>query len=307
MDLLRSTRVESSFRNAEEAQKYLLDFVDEAGVNDLYDSVKQSMDRFETFRAGLKNVFRCFDNDLDSLIEVLEPKSHMKKSEEVDVYDMTPIPSLFGSLENHATDVASHLESLVKHYDLCLSALRSTEGGGEFISKASEEDAPHLAGLGLGITNLEEEKPSRIGEQDRLNMLAVIVKDAGEVDEVVDEIRDALAEMEEQLSQIETYVIELRTMSKRLQMSYGLLKNVSEKVPGYINECSGFQIAWEDEKGILNTKIDEIEGLTEFYDGFSGGYDGLIVEVHRRRTAKREMDKIARQALAQIEKIYRGE
>jgi autophagy-related protein 17 len=310
LDLLRSTRVEPSFRDVKDSQKHLFDFVDEAGVNDLYDSIKQSMDRFETYRTELGVVFRSFDDDLDALLQVLDPTDqNLKKSEEnVALHDVSPVPSLFCSLENHATLVASHLESLVKHYDLCLSALRNTEGGGEFISKESQEDAPHLAGLGLGITNLDEERPTpSISEQDRLNMLAVVIKDASEVDEVVDEIRDSLAEMEDHLSQIEAYVVSLRDMSRRLQKTYEMLQSAMERIPDYINSCSEFQIAWEDEKRLLDTKMDEIEGLTEFYDGFSSSYDALIVEVHKRRVARREMDKIVRHAMSQVEKMHKGE
>jgi autophagy-related protein 17 len=309
---LKSTRVEPSFRDASEEQKCLFDFVDEHGVQELYESIKQSMDRFDGYRQSLHHVFRAFEHDLDSLMKALQPvlpqlEENTEIKENLLVHDISPVPSLFTSLENHATEVASHLESLVKHYDLCLSALRNTEGGGEFISKASQEETPQLAGLGLGITNLEDDKPTEtISEQDRLNILAIIMKDATEVDGVVDEIRDGLAEMEEHLSQIETYVIALRATSKRLQSTYGLLKAAMEKVPDYIAGCSEFQIAWEDEKRLLDTKMDEIEGLTEFYDEFSSGYDALIVEAHRRRYARKEMDKIAKQALSQIDKLHKG-
>jgi autophagy-related protein 17 len=203
------------------------------------------------------------------------------------------------------------LEGLVKHYDLCGSALKHTEGGGEAISKASQgdprQDESRIAGFGLGITRLDEETaPQPVDEDDRLSMLAIIIKDAGEVDDVVDEIRDRLAEMEEHLTRIQMYISSLRSTYNRLRNSLEQLKIIVDRVPDYINDCSMFQASWEEEKGILATKMEEIESLTEFYSGFARGYDGLIVEVQRRRHSKREMDKIARHALSQIEKLYRG-
>jgi autophagy-related protein 17 len=287
----------------------LFDFVDEAGVNELYDSIKQSMDRFKANRKSLGNVFEAFDQDLDTLYEILDGRENEPEAEDKSnlLEHVSPVPSLFTSLENHATVVASHLESLVKHFDLCLSALRHTEGGGEYISKASQEDTPQLTGLGLGI-HLEDDRPDEeaLSEADRLGMLAVIMKDAHEVDAVVNEIRDALAEMEDHLDNVSSYVSNLRHTSNRHYTAYGLLKTAIEKVPDYINGCSEFQIAWENEKRLLDTKMDEIEGLTEFYEGFASGYDALIVEVHKRRAARRDMDKIARQALSQIEKLHKG-
>jgi autophagy-related protein 17 len=309
---LRNTMVDPAFGQTEGQNKVLFDFVDEVGVNDLYDSIKQSMDNFEVSRKNLSATCDAFDDDVDKIHEAIDPDDNdAEKSQTFTLDGISPIPSLFNDLENHATEVASHLEGLVKHYDLCRSALQHTEGGGEAISKASQgearDDESRFAGFGLGITRLDEETaPEPVDDDDRASMLAIVVKDAGQVDEVVDEIRDRLAEMEDGLAQIQAYIASLRRAHRRLTVAVKAVKAIVGRVQHYGIQCAVFQASWEEERGVLATKMDEIESLTEFYSGFARGYDGLIVEVQRRRNTRREMDKIIRHAMGQVEKLYNG-
>jgi autophagy-related protein 17 len=188
--------------------------------------------------------------------------------------------------------------------------LRHTEGGGEAMLKFSQADVgqdQEIGGLGLGITKLDEETaPKALSSDEHAAMLKVLRKDAGEVDEVVSEISDRLADMEEHLSQIQAYISMLRVTTSRQQDALRILKRVSAHVPSHINACAEFQAAWEEEKEVLASKVDEIEGLHEFYIAFASGYDNLILEVQRRRHVKREMEKIAKRAMSDINKIYKG-
>jgi autophagy-related protein 17 len=306
--------VDPGFHEVEGENKVLFDFVDEVGVNDLYDSIRQSMDNFEVSRKNLSSTCDALDEDIDKLHEAIDPDvNDTERSQTFTLDGISPIPSLFNDLENHATEVASHLEGLVKHYDLCRSALQHTEGGGEAISKASQgdprDDESRFAGFGLGITRLDDEHappPEPVDDDDRASMLAVVVKDAAQVDEVVDEIRDRLADMEDHLAQIQAYVASLRRAHRRLAAAVRAMLAIVGRVQHYNVHCAVFQASWEEERGVLATKMDEIESLTEFYSGFARGYDGLIVEVQRRRNARREMEKVIRHALSQVERLYSG-
>lgn len=224
----------------------------------------------------------------------------------------TPIPGLFYALESHATETATSLEGLVKHYDLCVTALKHTEGGGDAINQAAstaeehDQEASALAGLGVDLGKLDETPSKPMSEEERTEMLAVLTKDAAEVEEVVSEIKDQLAEMEDQLAHVESYLQTLRDTSKRLKNGLGLLKHVASNVPSYITACAVFQGAWEDEKAVLNEKMGGLEGLREFYSGFADAYDGLIVEVQRRKHVKRETEKVIKAATGELEKLYQG-
>jgi autophagy-related protein 17 len=56
--------VEASFRAVDEPPKHLFDFVDEAGISELEESVKASMDRFEAARSTLVNTCEDFEKDI---------------------------------------------------------------------------------------------------------------------------------------------------------------------------------------------------------------------------------------------------
>jgi autophagy-related protein 17 len=282
--------------------------VDEGGVNDLYDSVRQGIDRCDVARQTFIETYNSFDDDLKMIGNALQPDEEDAHQPYTHDEDISPIPSLYYTLEQNATACAEHLQGLVKHYDLCVVALKHTEGGGEVVSKFSKEDQEEskLAGFGLGITNAEEDAPKALSPEDQANMMKILVKDAGEVEDVVVELNDRIADMEEHLSQIQSYIQMLRSTSRRQAKALVLIKRVSGNVPNYINACAEFQAHWEEEQEGLIGKVEEIEGLQEFFLGFASGYDNLILEVQRRRQAVRDMEKIARHAVSQIEKLYKG-
>jgi autophagy-related protein 17 len=310
LSALRGTLVEASFRPPSDTPEYLFDFVDEAGIAEMENSIKASIDRFEVARSTLAETCESFEQDLRSLHGSLQapPDENEVRVEEVD--GISPVPGLFYALETRATETATHLEGLVKHYDLCVTALKHTEGGGEAISQASDgeqsQQASALAGLGVDLGQVDESPPQPISEEERTNMLAVLVKDAGEVDDVVSEMKDGLVEMEDQLVEIVTYVQTLRDASSRLKTALELLKQVTANIPAYITACADFQGAWEEEKAVLNEKMEGLEGLRDFYAGFADAYDGLIVEVQRRKRVKREMEKVIAGAMAELETLYQG-
>ncbi|RDI86721.1 hypothetical protein Vi05172_g3151 [Venturia inaequalis] len=310
---LRSTLVESTFRPPTDPQKYLFDFVDEAGISELEESIKSSIDRFDTARSTFAETCEAFESDLGRLHESLLPQVEEEGQEKVhDVDGDTPIPGLFYALESHATEMATSLEGLVKHYDLCVTALKHTEGGGEAINQAAsteghDQEASALAGLGVDLGKLDETPPKPMSEEEMSEMLAVLAKDAAEVEEVVSEIKDQLAEMEDQLAHVEAYLQTLRDTSKRLKHGMVLLKHVAGNVPSYITACAIFQGAWEDEKAVLSEKKEGLEGLKEFYSGFADAYDGLIIEVQRRKHVKKETEKVIKSAMGDLEKLYQAD
>jgi autophagy-related protein 17 len=302
--------VDSNFQEAAEQSKCLFDFVDEAGVQELYETIKQGIDRFSSAQRSFTDSRASFNDLLQEANNALDVEhEHMSKSQGFEMDGVSPIPHFFEQLENHANEVASHLQGLVKHYDLCVSALRNTEGGGEMISKMSQDETEgqesKLAGFGLGITKLDDDEPIP-SEEDRVAMLHVIVKDAHQVEEVVEEIKERLLDMEDLLSRIQSYMTSLRLISEGLKTAHQTLKQLMNQIPEYVSACAIFQQTWEDEKAVLVTRVDEMAGLNEFYQGFAQGYDNLIVEVQRRRKAKREMEKLVSSTLDKLDKLYKG-
>jgi len=306
---LRSTPVDPAFRPVDEPSKDLFDFVDEGGIGHLEQAIKASIDRFDAARQQLAETCEAFEQDLERLHVDLSP---VEKAKDGDVHlqeGETPVPTLFYHLENKATDAAGHLEGLVKHYDLCVTALKHTEGGGDAITQASigeeeQQQTSKLVGLGVDLDRMETAPTKPISDEERRELFAVLMKDAEEVDEVVVDIREGLAEMEENMIQIATYIDNLRDTSGRLRDTMVFLKDITAKLPIYISACAEFQRAWEDEKTILLEKLEELEGLRDFYAGFGDAYDELVLEVHRRRQVRRDMDKVMKNAIQELDALY---
>lgn len=302
--------MEPSFRPPDEDPKSLFDFVDESGIDNLYDSIRQSMDRYKSVREHYQDICDTFDRDLAAVHQsVIAPPDEEEAEKRMVSYGSSPIPVLHLSLETHATETAKGLEGLVKHYDLCVTALKHTEGGGEAITRAESSDQEEqLVGMGLDLATIENQaSPQEISDAEKAEMLAVLQKDAAEVDDVVNEIKDRLAEMEEQLTQVAAYIQILRNTAERLRHALKRLKEVASKVPGYINDSAEFQGAWTDEKALLMVKMEEVEALANFNSGFADAYDGLIVEAQRRKHVRNRMEKIMKEAMSHIEQLYQGQ
>ena len=298
---LRNTPVEPAFRPDDDQQKHLFDFVDEAGISSLEEAIKGSIDRFDAARGQLADTCEAFEQELEKL--------HVSLQQEEREQDETPVPALFYQLETKATEAASNLEALVKHYDLCVTAMKHTEGGGEAITQASigEDEGGQtskLVGLGVDLDKMDAAPAKPISDDERKQMLTVLMNDADQVTEVVADIREGLAEMEDSMQQITSYIDSLREESRRVHEATAYLKEVAGKLPIYISACAEFQRAWDDEKTLLLEKLEELEGLKDFYAGFEDAYDELILEVHRRRQVRRDMEKVIKSAMQELETLY---
>jgi autophagy-related protein 17 len=159
----------------------------------------------------------------------------------------------------------------------------------------------------VDLDKLENAPAKAISDQERKELFNVLVKDADEVDEVVADIKDSLVEMEDNMVQITTYVDSLKEAYGRLREASAFLKEITGKLPLYISACAEFQRAWDDEKGLLLEKLEELEGLKDFYAGFSDAYDELILEVHRRRQVRHSMDKVIKGALQELNALYQDD
>ena len=301
--------VEPSFRPPNDEPKSLFDFVDEAGINDLYETIKQSIDRYDTARSTFKDISAVFDRDLNLIHEnLVTPEEEQEAERRMQSNHGSPIPVLYASLETHAAEIAQNLESLVKHYDLCVNALKHTEGGGEAITKAGEsEQQEQFEGLGVDLAQIEAEAALQpISAADRAEMLAVLQKDAAEVEDVVNEIKDRLAEMEEQFAQVMAYIQLLRGTAERLRNTLQEVKRVARNIHGCIAACAEFQTAWSEEKAVLQEKMDEVDSMVDLYSGFAGAYDELILEAQRRKHVKHKMEKAIKETVKYLQQLYQG-
>src|SRR5277367_4628783 len=140
----------------------------------------------------------------------------------------SPIPQLIQSLEENAAEMASLLDSLVQHFDLCVNAIKHTEGGFAAVKKAATDNQlPD----GVTVSGVIEEPGNDSGleplsDEDRRDMLTVLSNDAAEVEDVVLELHQRLQSMEEQNDQIQEHVSTLAASYNSTITAFAILESI---------------------------------------------------------------------------------
>ena len=198
------------------------------------------------------------------------------------------------------------LESLSRHFDLCVNAIRHTEGGYAAVRQAASNPEPGAEPVSVsGVMNPEEnphEEP--LSEEERREMLDILEKDAAEVEDVVIELRERLNDMELKHEAILEYVSSLANTYKEVMAAYDLLERVGMRLSGYIIASQDFRLRWEELKTQIQEQMEDLERIRVFYEGYYSSYNGLILEVYRRKQAEEKVKSIARKAMEQMEKVY---
>ncbi|RHZ44506.1 autophagy-related protein 17 [Aspergillus thermomutatus] len=326
LELLRETIVHTAFRPEGEDPKSLHDFVDERGVEELHAALKSSIDRTNAAQAQLDSSNHAFDDELLSIKEALgnyraaaklassrsssSPSSSSASNSSLP--SMLSMPSMLHSLEMHAQEMANLLESLVRHFDLCVTAVKHTEGGGA-AAKSITGDMPvgvHVSGR-IG-SNIEEDINANLNapldplsNSEYQEMVNVLIKDAAEAEDVVMEIQDRIGEMESVLETVLAQRDALRSIYNATTDIYQHLSSLgSTRLPGYIAQAHNFTRVWHEENDRISGGLADLSDLNSLYDGFLDAYDGLIVEVARRKHVRQRVEKVLRDARHKLDQLY---
>jgi autophagy-related protein 17 len=209
--------------------------------------------------------------------------------------------------------MAQLLTSLTKHFDLCVTAIRTTEGGAALARRRAAEVTQSQGGDGLSISGVIAEQESHtsdlepITREDRADMLRVVVDDAAEVDDVVREISERLGLMEEDFTALSEQVGQIQAAYTGTLEAFRALEEIGTRVASYVAAESEFLQRWEDEKQAIFAKLEEMEQLRDFYEGYSSAYDTLILEVERRRIVEEKINTIWRKARENVDKLVEND
>lgn len=291
-------------------EKTLYDFVDEANHEDLLASLRTLIDSFNDARGDLDDNVTRFDESITSINEAVQGDAYgSNPPSKPTPYDEPPlpIPTLFHDMESHAAEMATLLQSLVSHYDLCVSALKHTEGGGEAAREAVQaaefaKNAPGAEESLYGAT-----VPEPMDEGERAEMLRVLENDAVEVEDVVGELRERGGEMEGLYEQLSQKAESARKATRGLRRAVEVMHAVKEALPVYLDAVAGFKESWANIQAAIQGKTQELVGLCGFYEQFWSGYKKLLREVDRRAAVEAQMAKIADKARRDLEKLYEAD
>jgi autophagy-related protein 17 len=290
--VLRETPIEAVLQPYGTPQKHLYDFIDSATVSNLESTLRACIDRYNEAHATLDDSCDAFDTSLDNLYSSIEnvPMTPATAS------TPSPIPSLYHNLEGHAKEAAQAFQSLVQHYDLCITALRHTEGGSAAATQATGDVPVHSADDGA--------PPEPMSEEERRDMLNVLQKDARQVDDVVAEIQERGSEMTFLLSQIENHVNHLRSEASALSSILQMISHITDQVKRHIATSRAFHVSWlQDTRPNLLNGIDEWENQREFYERFDLAYAELLVEISSRRRRHEKAKRKAEEAQKELDKL----
>ena len=219
----------------------------------------------------------------------------------------SPFPQALISLEENAAEMATLLDSLVRHFDLCVQAIKHTEGGFAAVKQAaSNNQLPE----GVTVSGVIQEPGmdsgilEPISEEDRKQMLAVLASDATEVEDVVLELHQRLQSMEEQFERSQEHLSTLTATYSSTIAAFTLLEQVGSRLPAYIASSQDFLLRWADYKAQIADQLDELEGTRVFYEGYMTSYRSLIEEVSRRKAAEDKMKSVLRKAMEQVKKLH---
>ncbi|KAF1943310.1 hypothetical protein EJ02DRAFT_443390 [Clathrospora elynae] len=291
--VLRDTPIEAVLQPLGTPQKHLYDFIDSATVSNLEGTLRACIDRYNEAHGTLDDSTDAFDTALDNLRSSIEnvPMTPATTS------NPSPIPSLYHDLEAHAREAAQAFQSLVQHYDLCITALRHTEGGSAAATQATG-DAPVHSGDDIAAT------PEPMSEDERQDMLNVLRKDAHEVEDVVTEIQERGSEMTFLLSQIEIHINHLRNEASALFSILQMISRITGEVKRHIATSRFFHASWlEDTRPSLVNGIEESENQREFYERFDLAYAELLVEISSRRRRHEKAKRKAEEAQKELDRL----
>ncbi|KAL8801896.1 MAG: hypothetical protein Q9182_004185 [Xanthomendoza sp. 2 TL-2023] len=309
LESLKTTMVEHRLKPTSDQRKSLLDFVDEGGVDNLLAAVEASANAAKEAHTELVDTNAGFLNDLGRVKKIVlgsedqPPQALKKKSIEslnVDATLGSPIPDVLQSMEDRAKDMADNLESLVKHFDLCVTAIKHTEGGGDAAQRLTD-DLP--AGVAVG-EEVAGPPPEPISDQEREEMLDVLAKDADQVEEVMTEIREHLGEMETLLENVTVYMSQLDQEYSNVMTAFRQLEDLETRLHAFIAQSQVFVMRWDDQKAKINERMEELESLGDFYSGYLSAYDNLLVEIGRRQFMEQQTEKVLQDTMRKLETLY---
>ncbi|KAK4544688.1 hypothetical protein LTR36_003937 [Oleoguttula mirabilis] len=298
-------------------QKTLYHFINERTHQDILAALRTLVDSYGAAQADLGRDLSHFDASLRTIVDVLaEGSSNVTGSsgpqDKRTLYDepAPTIPHLFHGMEAHAAEMAKLLESLVRHYDLCVTALKHTEGGGAAAKQAVQAEhlsAHNSAGAEESLYR-KTNNPEPLSGPERLQILHIVDSDAHELEDVVAEIRDHGADIEGMYEQLTQHAQTSRATQKSLRTTLAHLHAIHNTcLPTQLAASKTFRARWCTVQTAITEKTGELANLATFYQEFLACYGHVLREVERRRVGEAQMRKVAGKAQRELDRLFEAD
>lgn len=309
LQALRGAEIEPTFRPKDEKSRSLHSFVDERGVAELKADFRECIDLTTEAHGDFRDLNVEFDSAIREIEQGLQPKTSERPdlvNSVIDEAESGP-DSLFRNLEEHASETAELLQSLVKHFDLCTTALKHTEGGGEAVHAAYSRANKDTGEVDEAFQDDVAKAP--MSAEERAEMLAVLDGDAQEVDHAVREIRDRAAEMEGYFSRLQSQATLSKEAHDQAASTVSALEQLSDsgQLDKYVGASKVYAERWAEIKTRIEAGLDEFAGFATFFKGFQTAYQYLLLEIDRRRKTRLAMERVITDTQKVITDLYEEE
>ncbi|KAG9257197.1 autophagy-related protein 17 [Emericellopsis atlantica] len=298
MGMLRSTSVKSVLRPKGEETRSLLDFLDVESVDGLREAMKKSIEELQGIQQSFDGDLLRFDTDIRNLKKLMQeapPEVDLAADERAD---------RLAALVERSANMAQCLSDLTNHFDMCVTAIRTTEGAAALARrKAAEAPGPDGVSISGVIAEQDESDLEPKTAEDRAEMLKVVVQDAAEVDDVVKDIQDNFAAIEHDVHAMDEERATAKAIHTNTLAAYSAIGEIGDRLGAYLAAEEHFRQRWDLEKDVVHGKLDEMKQLREFYERYSSAYDGLVLEVERRRGVEDKIQSIWRKAQESVDKL----
>lgn len=192
--------------------------------------------------------------------------------------------------------------------------MRITEGGAALARrKAAEFTQSQEGGDPVSISGVIAEQETNgsdletMTSQERADIVQVVIQDAPEVDEVVEELTAVLQQMEADFMALKDQTDQIQSSYIATTNAFHVLEDIGSRLHSYTAAETDYVDRWEDEKHVIFDKLQEMDTLREFYDGYASAYDSLILEVERRRSVEEKIHNIWRKAKDAVDKLVESD
>lgn len=197
---------------------------------------------------------------------------------------------------------------LTCNFDMCVTAVRITEGGAALARRRAAEDSGEADPVSIsGVMAAQERNVEEYEPEEKKEVLEVVMGDSPLVDEVVADLNTAMQEAEVIFGSLKEQTDQVQAAYVAVTQAFQILEEIGNRLPSYIAAESEFIERWEGEKQNIYARLDEMEALRDFYDGYLSAYDSLILEVERRRAVEEKIQGIWRKAKEAVDKLVESD
>ncbi|KAJ4290010.1 hypothetical protein N0V88_006811 [Collariella sp. IMI 366227] len=307
MEMLRDRPVEAVFRPPGEEQKYLIEFVDEDSVESMRNALKDSIGELQPKPPSTATSSASTPTSACST----KPSCPRPPSNPLLLRRLPTDPHLLTSLTDHSHAMAQHLTSLNNHFDMCVKAVRATEGGAALARRRAAEATDD--GDPVSISGVITEQESHLSgldhmdPQERAEIVHVVVQDSPEVDEVVAEIQVVLQQMEQEFGSLKEQADRITAEFTATIAAFNVLEEIGARLGSYVAAENEFLQRRADERDVILANLDEMGELQKFYEGYASAYETLRLEVARRGAVEQKIQNILQKARESVDNLIEAD